>query len=367
MKARPRRHPNKFNKLPLGCLLPCFTGLALVAAADQNTSEQDAFDRYFGINSTANNSDWTTHFSIGAVVGLNIKANFNETGLLGLGSTKPGTYDDGYVYNDQTGNSGYTSNWGYDNASQYNVAAQTLTFHGTSGYQVTGGGGSQSGGPFPGFDLDYGGSLYQWDNFRLGWDLGFDLMPMKITDDQTMSATVNQNTYVYNTLGNILPGPGYRGGSSGTGVIIPTTTESTSPGQTLAGTVSGSRSLDMMLYAVRLGPTFYWDFAPDFSASVGVGPALGVISAEYKYNEIITTANGSANSTGSFTGLDVVYGGDVNATLLYHTSDRGKPFDLYLTAQYMPLTSADFSQGGRDGRVDLSGQVYISAGVNWSF
>jgi hypothetical protein len=65
--------------------------------------------------------------------------------------------------------------------------------------------------------------------------------------------------------------------------------------------------------------------------------------------------------------MDVVFGGNVNATLLYHTEDKARPVDLYISAQYMPLGSADFSQGGRDARLDLSGQIYISAGVNWPF
>ena len=63
-------------------------------------------------------------------------------------------------------------------------------------------------------------------------------------------------------------------------------------------------------------------------------------------------------------GTDLVYGGYVNATLVYHAVDNG---DFYLGAQYMPMNGANFSGSGMTGHLDLSGQVYITAGINWPF
>jgi hypothetical protein len=277
-------------------------------------------------------------------------------------------YDDGYVHLDATGDSQYTSNWGYQNAPQYNATAQTLTMHKTAAYQTAGDGSQDEGGPFPGFELDYGGSLHQWQDFRIGWDLGFDLVPMSFTDHESMTATVNQSAYTFNVPGNIIvPGPPpYQGSSSGDRALL-SANYSSSTNSVTSGTVSGSRSLEAILYGFRLGPTLYWDISRDWSVSLGAGPAVGIVSGEYKYNEVITTASSSAPSSGSFNELDVVYGGAVNATLLYHTEDAARPVDLYLSAQYVNLGSADFNQGGRDAKLDLSGQIYISAGVNWPF
>jgi hypothetical protein len=370
MKLRAIRSIPKgyWGTLSLGCLLPCFMGFTVAAVADQSQSEQEAFDHYFGLNSKSDDDGWSGHFSIGAMVGLNINASFKENGLFNIPGQNlaNGIYDDGYVRQDATGNSGATSFWGYDNASQYNASAHTLTMHSITSYATANSSSRDDGGPFPGFDMDYGGSIYKWQSFRIGWDLGFDLLPMNISDNHSMSASVTQNTYTFNTGSIIVPPAGYQGGSSGSGPIISTGSTQLPP-TTEGGSVTGTRSLDMMLYAIRLGPTFYWDFTRNLTASVGIGPALGIVSAEYKYDEVITTVNGSTRSSGSFSGTDVVFGGDVNATLLYHTADTARPVDLYLTAQFMPLGSADFSQGGRDGRVNLSGQVYISAGVNWPF
>ena len=352
--------------------LPLFMGMTLVARADETRSEQEAFDRYFRLPTASQQSDWAQHFSLGAAVGFNISAKFNENGVFNLpGSTLAnGFYDDGYVLTDSTGSSdGKTTYWGYQNPDQVQNTAtgQEVVMHKTTSFTTTGNSSQDEGGPFPGFELDYGGSLYHWQNFRIGWDLGFNLVPLTISDHQTLTATVNQTAYSFNVPNNVIvPGaPPYQGGYNGQGALLSTSSSTSS--STVSGTVSGTRSLDTILYGLRLGPTFYWDFANNWSASLGVGPALGIVSAEYKYNEVITTTSSTAQNNGSFHGLDVVYGGDVNATLYYHTSDKARPVDLYISAQYMPLGSADFSQGGRDAKLDLSGQVYISAGVNWPF
>jgi hypothetical protein len=353
------------------CWLPIFMGMTLAARADETPSEQEAFDRYFGMPAAARQSEWTSHFSFGAAVGFNISAKFNENGVFNLpgSGVANGLYDDGYVLTDITGSTdGYTTYWGYQNANQVQntAAGQTVVMHKTTSFTTIGNSSQDEGGPFPGFELDYGGSLYHWQNFRIGWDLGFDLVPFSISDNQTLTATVNQNAYAFSVPnGVVVPLPGSQGPYNGQGALL--STSSTSSSSVTAGTVSGTRSLDTILYGLRLGPTFYWDFANNWSASLGVGPAMGVVSAEYKYNEVVTTSTSSAPSNGSFHGLDVVYGGDVNATLFYHTADKKRPVDLYISAQFMPLGSADFSQGGRDAKLDLSGQIYISAGVNWPF
>jgi hypothetical protein len=115
-----------------------------------------------------------------------------------------------------------------------------------------------------------------------------------------------------------------------------------------------------MLYTVRLGPSLYWDLNEDLGLSAGVGPAVGIVSGSLKYDETIATTR----YTGQVDATDVVYGGYVNATLMYHLEKNG---DLYLGVQYMSLGDATISGGGREGRLNLNGQVYITAGINWAF
>jgi hypothetical protein len=326
----------------------------------------DHWADFFGIQKVSNDDDWTRHFRIGAVVGMNIKASFNMNGTFPVNHAA-GVYDDGYVHVDSTGDvGGGTTYWGYDNQSQYN--GQTLVMHNTTQF-TTSGGGEQSGSVYPGFDMAYGGNLFYLGRARIGWDLGFSLMPINIKDSRPMSVTsISQTKYTFN-VGPGYPDAPYYGNFSGSSWVV--TNNPSVNNQTLSassGNVTGSRTLDVMLYTVRLGPSVYWDVNKYIGVSASAGPALGIVSGDYKYDETITatTINGTtrAPNSGRFGTTDLVYGGYVNATLMYHATENG---DFYVGVQYMPMGDATFSGGGREARLKLGGQVYISAGINWPF
>jgi hypothetical protein len=119
-----------------------------------------------------------------------------------------------------------------------------------------------------------------------------------------------------------------------------------------------------MLYTLRLGPTFYWDLTDHLGMSLGAGPAVGIVSGNYKFDETITASGVNAHNTGQIGGTDLVFGGYVNAALMYHVVDNG---DIFISAQYMPMSDATISGGGREGRLNLGGQLYFSVGISWPF
>ncbi|MEJ0088904.1 MAG: hypothetical protein WDM80_04005 [Limisphaerales bacterium] len=360
----------RHDALRLAC---CFVGVASVVAAQSDS--MDLFDgdpsKYSFIWITPDTVDWTRHFHIGAVAGMNISANFSMSGKFAISGNNAGAgvYDDGYVLVDRTGNAdGYTSYWGYNNASQYDPAGVsahgpgTLSMHNSTSFSATGNS-TENGGPFPGFDMVYGDNLWYWKHARVGWELGFSLLPVNIKDSSPMSASVTQNTYVFGTDGIIVPQAPFSGGPSGQGPIIYGTPDSTS--STLAnGSVNGDRTLDVMIYTIRFGPSFYWDLNEYFGFSLGAGPAVGIVSGNYSYNENIIAGGLSSHNTGSFSSTDLVFGGYVNGTFMYHILNDA---DLYLSAQYMPMGSVSFSDAGRESKLNLGGQVYISAGISWPF
>lgn len=315
-----------------------------------------------GIQKVSDDDDWTRHFRIGAMVGFNISANFSTKGTFNI-NRPAGVYDDGYVRTDSSGNAfGQTGYWGYNNASQ--LSGSTLTMHNTSSY-TTSGNSQDSGSVFPGFDMAYGGELWDWGRARIGWDFGFGLLPISITDNSPMSASVVQSTYTFNTGGIVVPGAPYQGGFNRNGEpTISVTPTSTTTTNISGGTVTGSRKLDVMLYTFRLGPSLYWDLNRSLGLSVSGGPTLGLVSGNYDYNEIISTGGPGIVNRGQVGGTDVVYGGYVNASLMYHVEENG---DIYVGVQYMPLGDATIGGGGREGRLNLGGQIYISAGINWPF
>jgi hypothetical protein len=327
---------------------------------------QPAGDRWadaFRIQKVSEDDDWTRHFRLGAVAGLNISANFSMKGpskIPGNNAAK-GIYDDGYVRTDDTGNAGgWTSYWGYNNASQ--LSGSTLTMHSTTSYSASGS--SEASGVFPGFDMAYGGNLFYLGRARIGWDLGFGLLPISITDKSSMPASVNQSIYTFKTGTIIVPGAPYQGGPSGIGATIKTNVDISS-GTNNAGTLNGSQTLEVMFYTVRLGPAVYWDLNEHFGLSASAGPAIGIVSGDYKYDEIVSASGVSARNHGQIGATDLVYGGYVNTTLMYHVPKENA--DIYIGAQFMSLGNASFSGGGREASLKLGGQVYISAGINWAF
>jgi hypothetical protein len=312
--------------------------------------------------------DWSRHLRLGGLLGFNIKADFKTGGALDVNS-RPGIYDNGYVLTDSTGNEGgVTTYFGYDTAGQYNRGANTLTFQDTTKFASYPGQNTsleqKDGGPFAGAELVYGENLYYWKRVRIGWDFGFGFMPIKMSANQSMTGAVEQVTYTYDTTGVFLPPGPYHAPSGTTGPWqIPATPASSTTNNIGGAVLTGTQTLDVMLYTFRLGPTIYWDLNPKVGMSISGGPAFGVVSGDLEWNETVTTDT-SAKYKGKVSGTDVVYGGYVNATIMYHATKNG---DLYIGAQYMPLGKATISGNGREGTLDLRGAIYFTAGINWPF
>lgn len=309
--------------------------------------------------------DWTRHFRIGVLLGLNIKASFQASGPFAIpSSSATGVYDDGYVLPSGLQN-GYTSNWGYDNQSQNPTGTDILLMHRASSFN---GGGSAEGkdSAFVGFDLEYGGQITQWGSARIGWDFGFGLLPINIKANESLAGTINGDTYTFNTGNPYLPEAPYRGNSSSSPESSIRTDYTVSSGSIGAGTLMGEQSLDAILYTFRLGPSIYWDISPYIGVSASAGPAIGFVSGSLDYNGSVTLDSTGYTTTlrGSANDSDLVYGGYINAAIMYHVVKNG---DFYLSAQYMPMSAADIGGTGHAARLKLGGQVYFAFGVNWPF
>ena len=72
----------------------------------QPPPSSDHWADYFRIQKVSNDDDWTRHFRIGAMVGMNIKASFNMNGTVPCQQCGAGVYDDGYMHVDSTGDVG---------------------------------------------------------------------------------------------------------------------------------------------------------------------------------------------------------------------------------------------------------------------
>jgi len=363
--STPRSVPQlRFAQWFAGVLSAGATGVALSAHAQFDTFGGDPSTNAF-IRIPADTDDWTRHFRLGAMVGMNIHANFTTQGTF---SPSGSPYSDGYVVKNP--NSPYTSDWGYDVANAYTPGNPgTLTLHGVSSYTTENGGltSQGNGGAIPGLDMAYGGNLWYWKHARVGWELGFGWLPISINGGSSGTVTADALTYKFNT-GDIIvpvaPGSTYQGGSLGYGPSIQSTAYVTNSTTSANSPFSSSDKLDVNLFTLRLGPSIYWDVTDRTGVEFGIGPAVGLVEGDLKYNDTVDIGSIPTQNSGHISGADFTYGGYVNATLMYHLVNNG---DIYIGAQYMPMEDATISGGGRSGQLNLGGQLYFSLGLNWPF
>ncbi|MFM7215906.1 MAG: hypothetical protein ACKO3H_13615 [Verrucomicrobiota bacterium] len=317
--------------------------------------------------------DWTRNFRLGVQVTLNVQAQLSIDGVVPRRSTDPGPvgvpgrnhqYDDGYVRVDATGNAGgVTSSWGYQDASQYDPATDQLVYRSTRGFsardQVT-----VDSGPMPGVEMVYGGRLHDWRWVRLGWEFGYAWVPMELRDTSTLPAQFLREVQAFDVGGISLPIAPYRGGSSGIGPVIPDISKAR-PDEVLGGFLSGSRGLDVDLHSFRLGPNLFWRFGKQWALSGSIGPAMGLLSGGYSYNETFRFSDGTtAANVGGQDKLICVFGGYVSATVLYRVVYNA---DLYVSSQFLSLGGAQYGGGGRRATLDLGQTVMTSIGISWPF
>lgn len=311
--------------------------------------------------------DWARSLRLGAVSPLRIKGKFSLQGSFtpsGLGASSPGNevFDNGYVKTDNTGNAqNLTSNWGYQNASQ--VSGGNILFHRTtSGSTGSGLYSDVSNDMSFGLDMAYGGVLKQWKRTLIGWEFGFNYLPIGVRDHQPLGVSLARDTFSY-AAPAVVPGAPYSGGPSGIGPLLGTTPVNGT--DTVQALLTGTRELDCTLYAFKLGPTLYWELSRQFALQVGLGGAMGLVTGGYRFQETATASDGAVTQlSGRFSQSDLVFGGYAGTTFLWHT---GEGADMYVGAQFMRLGSTHYGGEGRDARLDLSQGVYLSAGFSWPF
>lgn len=318
---------------------------------------------------------WPRHFRVGALVGFNFKANFSMNGTFKFSQNSPGTagiggvdriYDDGYVKVDANGPASTdTWNWGYQNSNQYSNSTQRLYFHAADTYTASGNAAVTSDAEV-GFELTYGGHLTRWDKALVGWEFGFGYLPINIEDNRAITGvSATRIAHSFDASGIVVPDAPYNGNYNGPGGLIGNIAQA-EPGDSYNNrTLTGSRTLDVTLYSFRLGPTFHWELHPQVAVAFSGGPALGLLSGELRFNEAVSFPDGStAVNIGSHSSTEITYGGYLSAAVMYHAEKNG---DFYIGLQYMPMRSATFEGASRSARLDLTGALYISAGINWPF
>jgi hypothetical protein len=330
------------------------TGVFLMGAGVSASAQQDK-DIYL---------DSTNRVKLSLRFGLNIHAKF-----MGIGSASGnGNYFDGYVLTDSTGNFlGYTSYWGYDNASQYNLAANTFSFHnpaatGTSSES------SDSDNPYPGVELAYDRQLgvkEDWHHLRYGVEGALNYMKISLNDNSFYNAAVTTETYPFGGIPGQIPSPGYQGHFNGD-PHEPVLVYDGTPGPSTTGTLQTQDNFSGDLWGGRLGPYVELPFGKkeQFTLSLSGGLAVGLLDANESWQQTLSLANGGGSISGGGNNVDVLWGWYAGASANYQFSEH---WGLDAGAQFEDLGKYDHSFGGREASLDLSRSLFLLIGVSCNF
>jgi len=70
--------------------------------------------------------------------------------------------------------------------------------------------------------------------------------------------------------------------------------------------ITGSRTLDLNFFAIKLGPTLFWDLIIT-SVCRGRGPAVGIATGDLKFDETLNFPGSTARNVGHTGSTELTY------------------------------------------------------------
>ena len=296
------------------------------------------------------------------------------------------TYEDGYVWRDNTGNAlGFTHYWGYDSKPlQYNSTLGTIEMHSSSSPGVNSN--DQEDDPQLGLEFTYNRELGHGKGWRWGIEAAFNYTDVGIHDNRPLSGsgTVTANTFLvpptFEPGEGIVPGdppgapPTYYGtyypNPNGSPVLVATPIPGGTNYASFPTQINGSRHFDANLFGWRIGPYMEFPLGSMVSVCVNGGLSLVVVSSDFSYNETLSydagigTGTVGRSSSGSGSDSGFLVGGYVGGTLNVALS---KKWGAFGGAQFQSVGEYTHEEKGKKAVLDLSGAVFVSVGVSYSF
>lgn len=352
MSLATNNHRNAMNRIALS------TTLALTAATPFAMHGAD----YSGTENP-------NRFSLGARIGLNIKAKFHNSADPGPATGGVNhNYDDGYVKVDSSGpDSGSTWNWGYENGSLVvGDPPQSIQFHATQSDPLSGSASRKADDAQYGVELIYQrilGSLSSESSVHWGLEAAFGYTDLDLRDKRSGTTPVTVTTDTFQLNGVLPPGAGYNGTFNGPGPLLGDTPTRTTAADT--ATLASSHKLSGQSFGFRLGPFAECYFTPQLSLAASVGLALAPTRVEYDFSETTSLAGGGMfESTGHSSETEVLYGYYLSALLRY---DFNESWGVYVGVQFQSLNDLKLSAGSSTARLDQGATVYGTIGATWRF
>lgn len=342
-----------------GALAFCAGMLALVPGPRAAAAESGA----------AGEGEPKNRFQVGGRLGFNLRADFSGHArlLVPAGPEAGGgvdrAYADGAVRIDASGNAdSSTWNWAYSDARQIRPDGSGIDMHAYSGNPLPDSS-NRTDDPHPGIDLTYSRLIGEWAGAQWGMELGLNWLQLDLKDDSGFSGNLDRSTDYFALDGVIPPEAPYSGSFDGPGPIlgaIPTRTL-----DTVTTRVAGQRQLEGDLLGFKLGPVLDIPLGDWLSAQLSGGLALAHFDGAFRFAETVLTSDGSAlRYQGEASADEWLLGGYARGQLSVRLTES---LGLYAAAEYLGLESVRLEAEARHARLDLSGGLYISAGVSVRF
>ncbi len=299
------------------------------------------------------------------------------------GTHQDHTYDDGYVVRDtRQVDDHYTWDWGFKSPSQVQPGQGTpygsLLLHSSSSPATAVS--REDNDPQHGFEISYARQIGLLRKWRWGLEGAFNYTDLTVRDNRTLNYIQTRTTDAYaldglnpylpppappNTPYMGSPGGGYPGGG---GPLIIDEPASRTVDQLPGGTaIAGERTLKASVKGLRFGPYLEAPLGKRWAVSLSGGLALAAVDTDFRFNESVTIAD-VPGTTVSHVGLtshsDWMVGWYAAGTASYALSDS---LDLFASVQYQDVGLYKQSANLKQAELDLSGNVFLSLGVSFSF
>ncbi|RYD34658.1 MAG: hypothetical protein EOP87_08800 [Verrucomicrobiaceae bacterium] len=312
-------------------------------------------------------------FGTGYAPWFNLRASFSDLG--GLPAARPfpapgaavREYDDGFVRPDISGSPTTTTNWSYQNASQYDPAGGgSLTFSITD---VPGSASArETDDALAGFEMfasrDMG--TFQLGGQPVNWGLiaRMNYARIDIRSDSTLNLDGRRMTDTFPLNGVVPPLAPYTGSFTGPGPLLGTTPVQDTlliPG---GATISGFRELEANLFAISAGPWISFTPFEKFHLQLEAGVTLSAIDGDYRQRS--TTAFGGATATSTSRGgnRDVLPGFYAGGTASY---DFSRQWSGFAGLRYQYLDDYEVNAGGSKASLSFSQSFIGVIGVRFRF
>jgi len=317
-------------------------------------------------------------FGLGYAPLLGLKTEFSGLGTFhsafapqALGGGVNYNYDNGFVHVDSSNNAGgATTNWGYQNNSQYHVAG-TGSIDYTLTNSLANGRADEDSGAQQGFEgyayLDMGAvgiPALKDRGATWGFRAGLHYARVNVDNGGLVAADITTLTDSFALGGTIPPSAPFSGSFAGPGPLLndaPTRSVATG-GQAL---VVGARALDVDLTTFSLGTYLELPLARNFSVMLEAGLSAALASGTYDFHSATSiTGLGTQQSSGHDSSTSVLPGVYVGLDAIYQLNQA---WAIQAAARYQYMHDYTLDANGSSAALSFNSAFVLSLGVVHSF